>query len=549
MRLRFSLAALLATAAATGCGDNDANPADAATDVDLTDVATEDVWDADTSDGSGDVDTADTTDTADVADPARPYPEPGAWPANNGPGASTVTFTEDELYENCAYLDGGDQDFTDHHNLVVMYDGYLVMPWAPEFGAGGVTFFDVSDPCNPTTVGSGHSAYMRETHAMGFAAYAGGEWAAVNYFDITQPITDGNAGIQFWDVSDSTAPEAVAGIVLPGGRYPDSYARVPLSVFYQAPYAYVASADNGIHIVDASDPTNPEFVGMYTFDPIMRAGQVHAVGNLLVVSAAEGPQTALMDISDPTDPFLLNTFLTVDSTDTPRENYFSNVSGGYSWYARKSSGGGLFVYDIRDPMNPVKAGEFHSPFNGGYVFVKEGLAFTGESSTAVIYDVSDLSDIQLVTTLDLEGDLDTLTPIGNTVVLSVDDDANQDQGSAIAPYQMAPDSTPPVLNWVYPNDGATDLALTSRIGITFNEMVDPSSAWEGSVRLYETGTDPALTRVDGYISTQEAIVNFAPTEPLKPATDYTFEVPAGGIVDFNGNPIAETFTMQFRTVE
>lgn len=557
-----SLGALALAAACSDDGSGDpASDAGSEVSLDATDAgetgsdAADDGSGTDT-DGSGDtgfdtgVDTgldADASDTAEDADApvGRPYPEPGAWPANRGPGGPAASFTEDQLYVNCAYLDGGPLDTTDHHNLVVMYDGYLVMPWAPEWGGGGLTFFDVSDPCNPTVVGTGYSRSMRETHAIGFSQHADGRWAVVN--QVGALLQPGRAGVQFWDVSDPSAPAAVADMELPGAMYPDSYARVPLAVFWQAPYAYVASADNGVHIVDATDPTQPEFVGQYVFDPVLRAGQVHAIGNLLVVTAAEGPRTVLLDISDPAQPVFLNEFLTVDEFDIPRANYFSNVSGGYAWYARKEGGGGLFVYDIRDPLNPTKAGQFFSLGNGGYVFVKEGLAFVGESGTAAIYDVSDLANITQVTRLDLEGDLDTLTPIGNIAVLSVDDEANPNEGTAMAPYATEPDSVPPAVNWVYPDDGSDGLSTTSRVGLSFTEMVDANSAWEGSVRLYVTGTDPAVTRVDGIISTQEAIVNFFPVEPLSPSTSYTLEVPAGGIVDYNGNAIVEPFTMTFTT--
>ncbi|MFT6397247.1 MAG: hypothetical protein ACJAYU_001993 [Bradymonadia bacterium] len=478
----------------------------------------------------------------DTGPTAAPYPAPGAWPANTGPGGPARTFTEDELYINCATIDGGDLDFTDHHNLVTMYDGYLLMPWAPEWGRGGLTFFDISDPCAPTVAGTGFSETMRETHSLGFSQHAEGRWTVVNQ---RSGLLDG--GMQFWDVSNPAEPVAVADMNLPGFIYPDAYARVTLSVFWQAPFVYAASADNGVHIVDATDPRNPEFVGQYIFDPILRAGQVHAVGNLLIVTAAEGPRTALLDISDPTDPLLINEFNTVDEFDIPRENYFSNISGGYSFYARKEGAGGLFVYDIRDPMNPVKAGQVLSLGNGGYVFVKDGLAFVGESSSAAIYDVSDLSDITQVARLDLEGDLDTMTPIGNMAVLSVDDEANPNEGTALAPYALEPDSVAPAVNWVYPNDGATNLLPTSRIGLTFTEFIDAASAWDGSVRLYRTGEDPAATRVEGIISTQENVVNFWPVDELEPNTGYTLELPVGGVSDFNGNAIETPFTMSFTT--
>jgi hypothetical protein len=37
--------------------------------------------------------------------------------------------------------------------------------------------------------------------------------------------------------------------------------------------------------------------------------------------------------------------------------------------------------------------------------------------------------------LNLAGDLDTVTPIGNVAVLSVDDKADKDRGSIVVPWQ------------------------------------------------------------------------------------------------------------------
>ena len=126
-------------------------------------------------------------------------------------------------------------------------------------------------------------------------------------------------------------------------------------------------------------------------------------------------------------------------------------------------------------------------------------------------------------------------------------DSGAPAGNGLVTTSRIVDTAPPRVTWVWPPDGATELPVTSRVGLTFNEFVDVKSAWAGSVRLYETGTEPALTRVDGDISTQEVIVNFSPRTPLKPGTQYTLEVPAGGIADYNGNAIAEPFTMTFKT--
>ncbi|MCR9162454.1 MAG: Ig-like domain-containing protein [Nannocystaceae bacterium] len=470
------------------------------------------------------------------------YPAPGDWPSQTGPGGPAIAFDEADLFQNCAFLDGGPLD-ADHHNLVVMFDGYLMMPWAPEWGGGGVTFFDVSDPCAPSTVGSTFSGDMRETHAVGFTEI-GGRWY-ISTAHVDEGLLNTGGGVMFWDVTNPAQPLAVSTLTLPGHLYPDAYARVVQSGFWQGDHLYVGGSDNGLYIVDASDPINPTLVAQEAFEPTLRVGQVQVVGNLLIATAAEGPRTVLLDVSIPTDPQPIagGDFVLEDSEAVAREAYFANVTGGYVWYAVKSGGGGIMAYDVRDPSNPTYAGHFTSGGNGGYVFVKDDIAVMGESSFAGLYDVSDMSDMQLLEQLDLEGDLDTATPIGNVIVLSVDDEANPGEASSIAPYLAQPDADAPYVNWSVPADGAEGLAPTSRVGVTFNEMVAPKSAWEGSVRLYETA-DPSV-RIAGTISTQESVVNFDPDGVLTPGTQYTFEIPAGGVVDYNGNAVEETFSISF----
>ncbi|MCA9546245.1 MAG: Ig-like domain-containing protein, partial [Myxococcales bacterium] len=433
-------------------------------------------------------------------------------------------------------------------NLVVMYDGYLAMPWAPEFGlSGGLTFFEVKDPCAPTVVGHASPGIMRETHALGFSP-VGGRWAVT----MAMPrFREG--GLLFWDVSDPTAPAVVNAMALPGFRYPDAYARIVFAAFWQAPYVYAAGADNGVYVVDATNPTAPELVNQYVFEPVLRAGQIQAIGDLLIVTSAEQARTALLDISDPANPQPIpgGDFVSTDGEGTPREAYFSTASGGHIYYARKDDGGGLMVWDIRDPTRPVYAGGHRSDGNGGYVFVKGGRAFTGESRFAAVYDVSDLSAITEISRLALPGDLDTATPIGNVVVLSVDDKAEDSDGDGVAegtvvvPFDTEPDAQPPQVTWVYPADGGI-LTPTSRVGVGFDEMVDVKSAWEGSVRLYRAdAVTPAEGRVDGWVSAQEHLVNFWPRRPLTPGTAYVLELPAGGVTDYNGNALAEPFTARF----
>lgn len=475
-----------------------------------------------------------------------PYPAPGDWGPNTGPGGPKRTFQPAELLQNCAYLDGGEADPDDHHNLVQMYDGYLVLPFAPEYGlSGGLAFFDISDPCAPVRVGVGAAAYMRETHSIGFASH-GGRWAVTNSLT-WEPEVGG--GIEFWDVRDPRAPVEGAVLNLPGHFYPDAYARPVLSVFWQAPYVYVAGADNGIYIVDATFPDAPVLVGQYPFQPTLRVGQVQVLGNVLIATAAEGARAVLLDVSDPARPQPIpgGDFMARDADGVVREAYFTTAANGRLYFARKDGGGGVIIYDIADPTRPTYVGSFASNGNGGYVFVKDDYAFVGEGSIARIYDIADPQAITIHAELHLAGDLDTITPIGNVVVLSVDDEAEPDRGSAIAPWQEAPDVQAPRVTWWYPAIGATGVPRTSRVGVGLSELVDVRSAFAGSVRLYPTGTDPAMTRINGFFSAQETLVNFWPYQPLAANTEYTLEIPAGGLADLDGNALADPFTLTFTT--
>ncbi len=545
------LSALLLILVAIACGDSDPivdASVDAPEDVQLDaapDVAP-DVLDAEP-DAEPDAQPEFRAD--DLCDPdaeVPAFPAPDAF-ANRGPGASTVTYAEEEVFETCAFLDGGEQDTSDHHNILVMYDGYLLMPWAPEWGSGGLSFFRFDDPCSPEMIGTGHSETMRETHSIGFSPI-GGRYAVVNH--VSELLTFDGGGIEFWDVADPAAPEQISALNLPGFFYPDAYARVSLSVFWQAPYVYVGGSDNGVWIVDASDPMRPFLAAQYTPDPVVGVGQVQAIGNLLIVTAAEGPETILLDISSPAEPRPIpgGEYLAQDASGTPRGAYFTNISGRHLYYANKDSGGGIIVYDISNPRAPEHAGELISDGNGGYVAVQNGRAFVGESRFAAIYDIEDLDAITEVTRLDLEGDLDTITPIGNVAVLSVDADANDDEGSSVVPVASTPDSVAPTPGFFWPADGAENVDTRSRFGISFDEMIDVLSAHEGSVRLYRADAEtPDEGRVLTYVSAQESIINVHPRCALEPDTEYVLELPAGGVQDFSGNALAESVSIRIRT--
>jgi hypothetical protein len=469
------------------------------------------------------------------------FPEADARPALRGGGGPAVHFAPEELLVACAELDAGEEDVFHHRNLVMPYRGHLVMPWAPEWGRGGLVFFDVSDPCSPVTVGTSVADEMRETHAIGFVHLPGSDPNAGDY-----AVVNARTGAMFWDVSDPSAPVAIARVDFEGVFYPDAYARVPLAVFWQYPYVYAAVADNGVFVVDATNPYAPVQIGHYVFDPGLRVGGVFAIGNELLVTAAKEVEQAILDVSQPSRPTLFpnGRFVLYDSEGVAVEPYHGNLVGDYALFARKSDGGGPIVYDVSDPSMPVLEGEYKNPDgSGGYLFYDEGFIFQGESNFGGIYDARDMTGIQPVGRGDMEGDVDTFVPYGNVGVLSVDDEAAGGVGTVVIPWAEAPDGTGPLVLRMVPADGATGVGLSAPLGVGFDEFVEPSSVFAGSIRLF----DEEGVAVDGWGSAQEATANYVPKSPLAPMTTYRFEVLEGGVTDLNGNPTVETVSVEFTT--
>ena len=466
------------------------------------------------------------------------FPEPEAW-STRGPGGPTVLFNDTDLLSHCAYLTGGAEDH-EHHNLVVMHDGYLLMPWAPEDASGGISFFEFDDPCNPIKIGEGYDIGMRESHTMAFGTVGGREYLAVDY-----QIADDAGGIGFWDITEPTAPVWVSELELPDYSYPDAYFRVALSTFWQGDMLYVSAGLNGVFVVDVTDPLSPELIHQHR-EVGHLVGSFHVIGNLAMSSSAGLAQTFLYDMSDPLgfDPIPGGDWLTQDQDGGQANYYFANIGGRYALFARKDTGGGPVVYDIGGPDAPSFVSDLNQEdADGGYVFRQNDHLFQGESNFSAVYDFCDPYAPHEIARIELVGDLDTLTPVGNIAVASVDDDANPGQSSAVVPWQKEPDTMGPRLELTSPSDEEHWVALTSRIGLSFDEMLESRSVHAGSLRVWSTDGDA----VPGRFYTQENIVNFVPDFELSPDTTYVVHIPVDGIADVTGNPTTRSWSFRFTT--
>ena len=176
--------------------------------------------------------------------------------------------------------------------------------------------------------------------------------------DYAYVVSSGDDGLQVIDISDPTNPVGV-------GQLTDTGALTlvdPISVFVQGNYAYVASSgENGLQVIDISDPTNPVGVGQLTDTGALRlngAQSVFVQGNYAYVAASGNDHgLEVIDISDPTNPTGVGRLS--DFNDSINLELWGArsvfVQGNYA-YVASFNDDGFQVLDISDPTNPTGVG-------------------------------------------------------------------------------------------------------------------------------------------------------------------------------------------------
>lgn len=481
-----------------------------------------------------------------------------------GPGLGNLAYTEAELFqpismirtETAAGAGDGDMPFRypgrkDYGtNVGLMVNGYFVVMFAPDSGQspGGFLVYDVSNPRKPRLVRkiyepTGRTAEFREPHAIGHATIAGRQVLAV-------PST---RGIEFWDFTDVNDIRQVGKLALPTVHGGD-YSNVTWQLWWQAPYVYVAAADDGLYIVDARDPANAVLAdrGAGRSNPVptgelggFRVGPVFTMGNHLVLSSMEAASgLASLDLSDPLNPRLL------DSIGSLPFYYASCFDGRHVHGSVRGPGARMFSYDLTDPARFVAQDRRLVVDEQLYCATQDQFVFQGAQEWVHKVDVSDPLNHRHVGQGGLfpagseqahHSDHGQVTPMGNLLFIGND----HGSGSGFIVHDRRPDTTPPQVRQVSPRAGAMRQATSSRIGIALSDNILPESVNAASFIVRPRGGAPLA----GTYSVQLGIVNFAPAEPLAPNTTYDVLLPAGGLKDYAGNAMAASFIAQFTTGE
>jgi hypothetical protein len=176
----------------------------------------------------------------------------------------------------------------------------------------GLVTVDISEPTNPSVVGSCDFAYGGTgTAASGNYAYVVGHDGGLRVVDVLNPSTPTIVGAEWTEDSQPLYDVAVSG-----------------------DYAYVVG-EGGSSVFDISDPTQPDWV----------AGLIHGHMTTIAVSGDYAfvggylPELYVVDISDPAQPEPYYQ----DAGQTHGDSYEIAVAGGYVYVAEQS---GFEVFEV-----------------------------------------------------------------------------------------------------------------------------------------------------------------------------------------------------------
>jgi hypothetical protein len=150
-------------------------------------------------------------------------------------------------------------------------------------------------------------------------------------------------GLLILDVSEPDNPVTIGQYICPeeGGGVID----------VSVNYAYLTKAGSGLGIIDISNPSSPQLSGTYV-TASYSANDIFADGNYVYVADGEIGGLQLIDVTDPFNPIFAGIY------DTPGDARAVFISGNYAFVADGDSG--LQIIDITDPSNPSLAGEYAS---------------------------------------------------------------------------------------------------------------------------------------------------------------------------------------------
>lgn len=198
-------------------------------------------------------------------------------------------------------------------------------------------------------------------------------------------VVNGTNGLMVADISDSSIPEEVTSLSLPGNS---------TGLCRQGSYLYIIDQEDTLRVVSISNPTNPTQVGKVGFSVDQPKGL--CVAGTRAYVACRGTGVEIVDISTPSSPSVIGTFNTAGQAyDIVVEDTFAYVADGTM---------GLRIWSVADPSSPYEIGYDNTngitqgiDKTGNYVYLAEG------GAGIKVFNVSDPANPQQLGFLDTPG--------------------------------------------------------------------------------------------------------------------------------------------------
>ncbi|MBN2392489.1 MAG: hypothetical protein JXR84_17295 [Anaerolineae bacterium] len=243
------------------------------------------------------------------------------------------------LEGTCTFIYETPGDYASAVGVAVAGNYAYVTTYYPDFDAPNFRVVDNSDPAHPTEVGSvkvfgGYPGNAEDIFvSAGYAYIAGDAYVgSANWY----------GGVAVVDVSNPADPTVKANYVTPD-------VSDTKQVYLSNTQAYLTGYEDGLLVVDVSDPHNPDTTTLFSV-PTEPSALAHA-GDYLYVG--DSTNFLVLDVSDPRDPTIAGA-LAIDWWFKEIE-----VAGTYAYAAAYDRG--LRVFNVANPANPTPVGFYQTP--------------------------------------------------------------------------------------------------------------------------------------------------------------------------------------------
>jgi len=222
--------------------------------------------------------------------------------------------------------------------------------------AGGLRIADISDPNNPTEIGSLDSVNVFKLTVAGNYAYT------IDYVDPNDPYQ-----VCVVDVSNPANPLMTGSVQLPGSAS---------ELAVHGNYLFVAADDDGIRVIDVSNPSAPAEVVVFTAPSVY---DICIQDNYAYFAAADWDGGfGILNISDPTNPALVSLY-----NPTGWFHPFDvTVVGTYAWLGNPV-GDSFHLFDISERINPIELDSYTSPGGLYDLFAVDSLVYVSDGSAGL----------------------------------------------------------------------------------------------------------------------------------------------------------------------